>query len=39
VTPTTDGGQTGVYSGNYIRKQAIIPIDIGRKFARVEASE
>ncbi|MES2657624.1 MAG: autotransporter-associated beta strand repeat-containing protein [Verrucomicrobiota bacterium] len=39
VTPTVDTNQTGLYSDSYVRKQAIIPIDIAKKFARVFATE
>ena len=39
VIPATDGDQTGLYSAEYVRKQAVIPIDSVRKFVRVEATE
>lgn len=39
IIPTNAGDQTGQYSGEYVRKEAIIPIDSARKFVRVEASE
>ncbi|MES2659624.1 MAG: autotransporter-associated beta strand repeat-containing protein [Verrucomicrobiota bacterium] len=39
VTPTDDDDQDGLYSGSYVRKQAVIPVDSVRKFARVFATE
>ncbi|MES2657623.1 MAG: autotransporter-associated beta strand repeat-containing protein [Verrucomicrobiota bacterium] len=39
VTPTVDANQTGLYSVDYVRKQAVIPVDIAKKFARVFATE
>ncbi|MEO5916249.1 MAG: autotransporter-associated beta strand repeat-containing protein [Luteolibacter sp.] len=39
VTPTTDANQTGRYSADYIRKQAVIPVDSAKKFVRVQGTE
>ncbi len=39
VVPTVDANQSALYSDSYVRKQAIIPITGGSKFARVQATE
>ena len=39
VVPTNAADQSGLYSTDYVRKEALIPIDSTRKFVRVQASE
>jgi hypothetical protein len=39
VVPADAADQTGLYSVDYVRREAVIPIDSARKFARVEATE
>jgi autotransporter-associated beta strand protein len=39
VIPTVDANQAALYSDSYVRKQAILPITGGSKFARVQATE
>ncbi|GAA5127694.1 hypothetical protein JIN84_08345 [Luteolibacter yonseiensis] len=38
VVPTVSADQTGKYSDDYTRKEALIPLDAVRKFVRVKAS-
>ncbi|BCU77920.1 autotransporter-associated beta strand repeat-containing protein [Luteolibacter sp. LG18] len=38
VVPVVSGDQSGV-PANYVRKEAMVPVDSGRKFLRVRASE
>lgn len=39
IVPATALDQSGLYSVDYVRKEAIVPIDNARKFVRVEATE
>ena len=39
VIPAVAGDQDGLYSGSYVRKEAVIPIDSAKKFDRVFATE
>lgn len=39
VVPADAADQSGLYSVDYVRKEAVIPVDSARKFVRVEASE
>lgn len=39
IVPTNAADQTGQYSPDYTRKEAVVPIDSVRKFVRVEATE
>ncbi|MES2438300.1 MAG: autotransporter-associated beta strand repeat-containing protein [Verrucomicrobiota bacterium] len=39
VTPANATDQNGLYSADYVRKEAIIPINSVRKFVRVKATE
>jgi autotransporter-associated beta strand protein len=39
IVPTNAADQTGQYSPDYTRKEAVIPVDSVRKFVRVEATE
>lgn len=39
VVPVYAADQTGLYSTEYIRNEAVIPIDSDRKFVRVQATE
>ncbi len=39
VVPADAADQSGLYSVDYVRKEAVIPVDSARKFVRVEATE
>jgi autotransporter-associated beta strand protein len=39
VVPANAANQSGLYSADYVRKEAIIPIDSAKKFIRVKATE
>ncbi len=39
VTPANAADQSGLYSADYVRKEATIPVDAAKKFIRVKATE
>ncbi len=39
VVPVNAADQSGLYSADYVRKEAVIPINSVRKFVRVQATE
>lgn len=39
LVPTNAADQSGLFSSDYVRKEAVIPVDSARKFVRVKASE
>ena len=39
VVPSDAADQSGLYSVDYVRKEAVIPVDSARKFVRVQGAE